>query len=1077
MSDTDNVAQLRQQLAHERAERQRAEAALHDRIAFESLVTRISARFLNVSAAEMDQSINDVLAEIGMLAGVDRSYVFRLSDDTMTNTHEWCAPGISPTIEQMNKVPVAPFVWSTTQVWQGNVLHIPRVADLPPEAANERALLEQQHVKSLILVPLVAQGQVIGFLGFDSVSDEKHWSEDSIALLHVVGEIIASTWQRQRAEAALSESQRTLADLLGNLPGMAYRCRIDPYWTMEFVSEGSIALTGYAPADLIDNRRLSYGSLIHPDDYERVQQNVDEALREQRPFQITYRLLTASGEEKWVWEQGHNVTRPAEQPLVIEGFITDLSERVMVEQQLEQRVNERTRQLTTLLEISQHVTSTLDMQPLLGIILDELGKVVAYTAASIFVLDGTLLRILSYRGPIADLENFSLALEEAGTNREVIQCGEPLIISDVRDDTPLARMFQATAGDELYTTFGYIRSWMGVPLMFKERVVGMLTLDHAEPNAYTPAQARFVLAFAQQAGGAIENARLYHQTRRHAEETGALLAVQQALTSRLDPDVVLQTIADAACRLTGASFGTVFLRQGDDLCVSVLSGNYGPGMFVGYCMPVHGSATGLAMLSGSIVHITDSASDPRVNQDAMQRAGLQSLLGIPLLSGTEPIGVISVGNKQSGTFNTDDERILGMLAPGAVIALENARLYQAEHERRQEAEKRRQIAEGLRDVLTALNSNLALNTLLDTIASQAQRLLQASAVAIYRLHDDAVLRIQASTGLSAEYAAMMHLPSGAGAVGLAAQEQRPVAIRNTETFFAEQIEQYGNELTPELLALVEQMATTYCALLAVPLLVKKEIYGTIALYYSDTRQFSEDEIALAMAFADQVALAIESARFSEQAQQAAALEERQRLARDLHDAVTQTLFSASMIADVLPRLWERNPDEAQRRLAELRQLTRGALAEMRTLLLELRPSALRDANLGDVLQQLGEAVTGRARLPVTVTVTGEERLPPDVRVALYRIAQEAMHNVIKHASAQQVAVELHQTPEEVTLRICDDGRGFDAARVDGGHFGLRIMHERAEAAGAALQVASQPDHGTTITVRWPQPTPALSDQE
>jgi signal transduction histidine kinase len=489
-------------------------------------------------------------------------------------------------------------------------------------------------------------------------------------------------------------------------------------------------------------------------------------------------------------------------------------------------------------------------------------------------------------------------------------------------------------------------------------------------------------------------------------------------------------------------------------------------MFVGYCMPLHGSATGLAMLSRSIVHITDSTTDSRVNQDAMQRAGLRSLLGIPLLSADEPIGIISVGNKQSGSFSTDDERILGMLAPGAVIALENARLYRAEQERRHEADQRRQIAEGLRDVLTALNSNLALEAMLARIAAQAQRLLDANAVALYRRHDDAAFRIQASIGLDDTYAERMVIRPGAGAVGLAVAEQRPVAIRNTETFFAEQIRRYGDDLSPELRTMVEQMTATYCAMMAVPLLVKDDSYGAMALYYHQARQFDDEEIALATAFADQVALAIESARFSEQAQQAAAMEERQRLARDLHDAVTQTLFSASMIADVLPRLWERQPQEGQQRLAELRQLTRGALAEMRTLLLELRPAALHDANLGDVLRQLGEATTGRARLPVTVTVAGEEQLLPEVRVTFYRIAQEAVQNVIKHAQASHVELALHLEPDGATLRICDDGRGFEPDHVDGGHFGLHIMGERAAAVGATLHVESQPGHGTIITVVW-----------
>ena len=129
--------------------------------------------------------------------------------------------------------------------------------------------------------------------------------------------------------------------------------------------------------------------------------------------------------------------------------------------------------------------------------------------------------------------------------------------------------------------------------------------------------------------------------------------------------------------------------------------------------------------------------------------------------------------------------------------------------------------------------------------------------------------------------------------------------------------------------------------------------------------FDDLDLFTAQTLADQLAIAIENAHLYEQAQELATVQERQRLARDLHDAVSQTLFSASLIAEVLPRLWERNPDEGRKRLEEIRQLTRGALAEMRTLLLELSPAALVDADLGDLLRQLAESITGRARIPVS----------------------------------------------------------------------------------------------------------------
>jgi signal transduction histidine kinase len=205
----------------------------------------------------------------------------------------------------------------------------------------------------------------------------------------------------------------------------------------------------------------------------------------------------------------------------------------------------------------------------------------------------------------------------------------------------------------------------------------------------------------------------------------------------------------------------------------------------------------------------------------------------------------------------------------------------------------------------------------------------------------------------------------------------------------------------------------------------------------------------------------------EETQQLAVVQERQRLARDLHDAVTQTLFSASIIAEVLPRLWERDPGEGERRLAEVRELTRGALAEMRTLLLELRPSALADAELGDLLRQLGEATTGRARVPVEVQIEGTYAgMPVEVKVALYRIAQEALNNVAKHSGAELATVRLCRGPEQVSLDIADDGRGFDRDTIPPDHLGVGIMRERAEAIGAELTITTEPGQGTEVSVVW-----------
>jgi PAS domain S-box-containing protein len=384
-------------------------------------------------------------------------------------------------------------------------------------------------------------------------------------------------------------------------------------------------------------------------------------------------------------------------------------------------------------------------------------------------------------------------------------------------------------------------------------------------------------------------------------------------------------------------------------------------------------------------------------------------------------------------------------------------------ERTQEIERRRQVAESLRETLTILNSDRSNTEILDHIVGQAIPLLSANAAAIYRLNpSEQSLRVHSAKGLDADYVARMEIPVGKGPVGEAVLHRRPVATPDLPGKFLE----ISDQLDPVKRTLIGRLAAQYRALIAVPLIVKDEIYGGLVVYYREPREFSAEETALTVALGDQAALAIENARLRADLQETAATAERSRLARDLHDSVTQTLFSVNLIAGVLPRLWERNPEEGRRRLDELRQLARGALAEMRTLLLELRPTALLEMHLGDLLQQLAEATTGRGRLPVAVTVDDQGGPPPDVRIALYRIAQEALNNAAKHAGANRSTVAARWRSDSVSLTISDDGRGFDPTRVSRAHLGLGIMQERADAIGAVLTVRSDVGRGTTVEVNW-----------
>jgi signal transduction histidine kinase len=387
-----------------------------------------------------------------------------------------------------------------------------------------------------------------------------------------------------------------------------------------------------------------------------------------------------------------------------------------------------------------------------------------------------------------------------------------------------------------------------------------------------------------------------------------------------------------------------------------------------------------------------------------------------------------------------------------------------EEKRRQEADRRRQIAEGLRDILNFLNSNRPLDEVLNYIVAQARILLGSQAAAVYYAPPGSgEVVVQAARGLARGYLSSARHGSSQRPAKQTFLTPWPVSIPDTA---AVDPSLDDPSLEVQDLILLAPPADEYRALLAVPILIKDEIYGRLRLYYRAPREFSEEDAELVVLFSEQVALAIENARLREQVKQAAISEERNRLARDLHDAVTQTIFSAKLMAEALPRVWERRPEDGLRGLAELHRLIQGALAEMRTLLLELRPTAIIEKKVGELLKQLTDSLASQAQLAITFTAEGDRTLPASVQIVFYRVAQEALNNIIKHAKASHVLVELRGQGEEMALRIRDDGRGFDPNAIGPDQFGVNIMRERAQSVGATCNLISQPGHGTEIVILW-----------
>jgi signal transduction histidine kinase len=368
--------------------------------------------------------------------------------------------------------------------------------------------------------------------------------------------------------------------------------------------------------------------------------------------------------------------------------------------------------------------------------------------------------------------------------------------------------------------------------------------------------------------------------------------------------------------------------------------------------------------------------------------------------------------------------------------------------------EQRNLAEALSDIAALLNSTLNLDRVLDRILSEIGRVVPHDSATITLTDKDSAWQVRShdsDSTIQEDVAAQPYIDQ-MPTLRLMVRSKQPVIISDTR-----RSDLWINR--PHL-----EWVRSY---LGAPIQLEGEVIGFIHLNSARVGFFSSTHAGRLEAFTDQAAIAIQNARLYEQAQALAALEERQRLARDLHDAVSQTLWTASITADVLPELWKKDQQEGERSLERLRRLTQGALAEMRTLLLELRPAALIEARLDDLLNQLAQATMSRKKLSITLDADDAIPCQPGCRsgytASLKRrsIISPSTHAPLRCACAWKV------TPEGVRLSIQDNGHGFDIENIQPERLGLHIMRERAAGIGADLNISSIVGQGTTVVVEWP----------
>lgn len=513
----------------------------------------------------------------------------------------------------------------------------------------------------------------------------------------------------------------------------------------------------------------------------------------------------------------------------------------------------------------------------------------------------------------------------------------------------------------------------------------------------------------------------------------SLLGFVESISAELELRPLLTQIIHCACELIGADRGTIGLYDADRN-VFRAEAVYGmPPGELGSEMPPGSGLAGEVMAAQGAV-ILDRYGDV----EHPMRAGPileDAVIGVPIVLRGEMIGFFGIGSAATADsgplrrFTVTDAEALGVFARHAAIAIENARRYTREQRRTE----RFQLVARIAHIITA---DLRLGDVLQNAADAIHQLLGYTRVAISLVEPDAPNH------------ALFRATSGEPA-----EDDAEAASRSA---------------------------------LALPIRVKERVLGLLEV--ENATPFTAEDAASLEIVVDQLAAAIDNARLYERGQRLAILEERQRLARELHDSVTQQLFGLTLMAQSLEPAWRRDAEEGARRSRRLLELSRTALAEMRALLAELRPEeAVQPTEetieplfgIGrvrrDGLPQALRAYAGGPQfdgLDVRLETRGFRRQAEVVENALYWIAREALHNALKHAQAKLIDVRLSSEDGMARLVVGDDGVGFDAdaphePRMDGSGLGLASMRERAQALGGHLLIRSAPGEGTRISAAVP----------
>ena len=686
----------------------------------------------------------------------------------------------------------------------------------------------------------------------------------------------------------------------------------------------------------------------------------------------------------------------------------------------------------------------VDVNQTLEIFLINIRKLIDYDRAGFFFLEGYYRYGLIEKINIGQEELHGISFEDHPVVMELDHERGPVIVPDIQKDGRFVGWSEMES----------IHGWIGAPLFIEGEMIGFLSLGSLQSGAYTPEDAKTVQVFIEQAMKVLERAWLHEQSHRRAEELEVLSSMTIALGQTESAETTFFAIVDQVSRLFGAVQGTIFFTDESGYYLVVKYSLKED--LIGLHHPHSEDLLWGIFQTNQTVIIDDIAEFlERHPQEIYQSlcAGLKSAVLIPLKTRGKTFGILSLGFEDKRKFSDDDIDLFTTLSEIAGSSLQRVAVLESLEE---QVNMRTQHLSTLYRINAITSEVVDLDVLLNRVLHETLDTMQDQAGAIHLLNsEEDELVLSAQRGLSnAMLKSTRTLDLKEQFWEKLVYSENPVVISNIS----------GSSFPYQTYE--ENITNPYHAYIGTPIRTKGRPLGTLSIFTRSIEDYTVDDLTFLTTIANQVGLAIERTRLVKKAEQAAIMDERQRLARELHDSVTQLLYSQVLFAGAGLREYEQKKlSLVERHLNSIDQTAQQALKEMRLLVYELHPVDYLDQGFEKALRRRLDAVEKRLGIEVDFSVEGKPDLDEEAEIELYRIAEEALNNTLKHANATRVSVSLQSAQGQVKLEVTDNGCGFSLEESSSnGGMGLINMQQRAKFLHGSMRIITRPGWGTRIRV-------------